>query len=783
MKKKNIKIIKGVLAVGAALGAFGSVTAVFAFVYLSSNLPSVKEINNQSAAESTKIYDREDKIILYEIHGAQKRTTILFEKIPDSIKQATISIEDANFYKNPAFDWRGILRAVWVNVSRGGAFQGGSTITQQLAKNAFLSPERTIVRKIKELILASRLEKYYSKDEILNLYLNQVPYGSNVYGVDAAAQFYFSKDAEDLNLNESAMLAALTKAPTFYSPWGSNSAALVIRKNLVLQRMNELGYITKEQFDAAKNEKLKIASQSAGGIKAPHFSLYIQDYLNKKYGESFVQKAGLKVTTTLDWDLQQIGEQAVKEGVRRNAELYKGNNAALSAIDPKTGQILVMVGSADYFNTENEGNFNVVAQGLRQPGSAFKPLAYMTAFQEGFTPDTIIWDVPTEFNATGDPEKSYKPGNFDELSIGPVRMKNALAESRNVPAVKTLYLAGVEETIRNAEKFGITTLKDRSRFGLSLVLGGGDVVPLELTGVYGVFATEGIRHQLTPILKITDSKGNVLEEYRDSSERVVEAQYPRLINDILSDSDLRAPLYSSSLSLTQVPGYQVALKTGTTNNYVDAWTFGYTPNLVAGVWVGNNHREPLQKNGGSILAAVPIWNAFFSKAIQKYPPETFNKPEPVSSDIPMVRGELAQGEMHDVLYYLNRLEDPQFKNWEDGITEWLLTSTVDYAKFAAPAGTESIGFLALDVRTPKNGDTLGNNALTVDFLAKSEAPINTAQITLNGNIIDQRNGNLGLELNYRNSFFVNDLRTQNLLEIKITDSGGFSASKSFIIFR
>ena len=379
------------------------------FFYVIRNLPNAEEITQRRVVESTKIYDRTGEVMLYEIHGEEKRTVIAPEDIPDFMRYATVSVEDNAFYSHPAFDWRGIVRSVMVDLLKGGAVQGGSTITQQLARTAFLSPEKTITRKLRELTLAWRLEQYYSKDEILNLYLNQVPYGGNSYGIEAASQTYFNKTAKDLTLGETAMLASLTKAPTYYSPWGSHTDELEERRKFVLKRMRELGYIDEEQLVAAVENPPKVAAQPTAGIKAPHFVFYVQDYLAKKYGEELLEVGGLKITTTLDWELQKIAEEAVENGVKRNSELYGGENGALVVGDPTTGQILVMVGSYDYFaepkpkgctpgkNCKFEGNFNVAAQGLRQPGSALKPFVYLTAFQKGFTPETIIWDVLTEF--------------------------------------------------------------------------------------------------------------------------------------------------------------------------------------------------------------------------------------------------------------------------------------------------------------------------------------------------------------------------------------------------
>ncbi len=768
-----------------------AVAGLSLFLYISSSLPSVEEINNRQVIESTKIYDRTGATLLYEIHGEEKRTTVSDAEIPQSIKNATISVEDASFYTEPAFDWRGILRAIYVDITRGKALQGGSTITQQLAKKAFLTDDRTIIRKLKELLLAIRLDKIYTKDQILDLYLNQIPYGSNTYGIESAASTFFGIHAKDLDLAQSALLASLPNAPSYYSPYGSHVDELMSRKNFVLKRMNELGYITSAQLKAAQNEKIQFQDRSSGGIKAPHFVTYVQDYLNSKYGEDYVRTAGLRVTTTLDWDLEQIAEKAVKNGVARNTSLYGGTNGALVAIDPKTGQILSMVGSADYFDLANEGNFNVAAQGLRQPGSTFKPFAYLTAFQKGLTPDTIVWDTPTEFDTTHNPDNSYAPNNNDGLFLGPIKLKDALASSRNVPSVKTLYLAGVKNTIDNATKFGISTLTDPNRYGLSLVLGGGEVTLLDMTGAYGVFATEGTKNTPTSILKIEDKDGNTLEEYQDQSEKVVDPQYPRLIDDILSDTNLRSGLFHTNLNLTQVPGYQIALKTGTTNDFVDAWTMGFTPNLVVGVWAGNNHREPLKSKAGSVLAAVPIWHDFISQALatNKFPNETFTPPDPIQVENPTVRGELVtdpNGQYHDLLYYLNRLNDPQYQNWEDGVKLWLTTNSVDPSKFAAapPPSYDTItpqGNLQITIKSPQNGDTVSGSQISVNADVTGSTPISKIELYFNGALIDTRLGNGSPLYSYSIQFSPASFNPQNLLTIKAADDSS-TASKDIILY-
>lgn len=810
--KKNIasmKLINKFVLVLAALLVFG----VGFFFYIIRTLPTTEEITQRQIIESTKIYDRTGESLLYEIHGEEKRTVISFDRIPDVMKEATISIEDNSFYSHPAFDWKGILRAIFVDITTGTRAQGASTITQQLAKTAFLTSEKTITRKIRELALAWKLEKYYTKDQIFNLYLNQVPYGGNVYGIEVASQTYFNHGAEELSLGEAAMLAALTRAPSYYSPWGSHTDELEDRRKLVLKRMLDLGYIDGAQYTLASNNKPKVVPRAASSIKALHFVFYVQDYLREKYGEDALEIGGLKVTTTLDWDLQQAAELAIKNGVKRNSELYGGENAALVAEDPTTGQVLAMVGSKDYFadpvpkgcvpgkDCKFEGNFNVATQGQRQPGSALKPFVYMTLFQQGFLPETILWDVPTEFaagrsdcpvdiNFKNNNTKCYHPQNFDGKFRGPVMAKEALAQSINVPAVKALYLAGLKNVLDNFSAFGVTTLSDPNRFGLSLTLGGGEVKLTELVGAYSVLANDGIYHKQVVVLKVEDKSGNVLEEYKDDNKRVVDANYPRLINDILSDVNLRAPLYSTSIGLTLVPGHQVALKTGTTNDYKDAWTIGFTPDLVAGIWVGNNNQKPLTSRGGSVLAAVPIWHEFMAKALANRPLVTFPKPDPESSSNPTVRGELVLGEYHEILYYLGKVNDPQFNNWEGGVKKWLLTNQVDINKFKTTTSAPIIGAvpspptgdMGVTINGPDNGGFV-TDTIVVNASAYSNNKITKVEVYLNDVLVDSRLGDLGQSYKYIASLKPNNLDLQNILTVRVTDANGAQSSKQLILYK
>jgi len=724
------------------------VIGVIAFVYVLRDLPNPQSLAERNLAESTKIYDRTGKITLYDVHGEEKRTVIPFEEIPQFIKDATITVEDNNFYHHFGLDIRGIARSVFNNIIGKTILGkktsvGGSTITQQFIKNAILTSEKTYVRKIKEAILAIEIEMKYSKNEILGFYLNQVPYGSNTYGVEAAAQTFFNKNAKDLTLGESALLSALTQAPSYYSPYGSHFETTKARQEYVLQRMNELGYITKEQMENAKNEKLIFASPQSG-MKAPHFVMYIKEYLEDKYGKNYIEEAGLKVYTTLDWDLQQIAEQAVKNGAETNGKKYNAQNAALAATDPKTGQILAMVGSKNYRaesfpegctpgkNCLFEPYVNVTTS-PRQPGSSFKPFAYAMAFQKGFTPDTMLFDLKTEFNPNCSSDATqkkdqyglecYHPKNYDNKFRGPISMKSSLAQSLNIPSVKTLYLAGVNETINLAQDMGIETLKDRSRFGLSLVLGGGEVRLLEETAAFGVFAADGIKNPIKAILKIENNKGEIIEQYKNEPQKILDPQIARLISDILSSEDARAPIFGYK-SYLYINGIPVAAKTGTTQEYRDGWTVGYTPSLAVGVWTGNNDNTSINREPGAVIAA-PIWNEFIKKSYAKKlelktstkpenyfdlpgQPEEFTRPNPVIANkdvlsgnyitalrarIDKVSGKLATNltppdtieektypQIHCILEYVNRddpqgdsngKEDPQFKNWEQSVLGWV----------------------------------------------------------------------------------------------------------------
>lgn len=606
------------LAAGLALAMVVGATTLFA--YYSRDLPTPGKISRRAVIQSTEILDRNGRP-LYEVHGEQNRRVIPLTEIPLDMQRATLAAEDKDFYAHLGFDLRGIARAVLVDVFTGSKSQGGSTITQQFVKNALLTGQKSITRKIKELILSIEIESIYSKDEILAFYLNEIPYGATEYGVAAASQRFFGKDAKELTLAEAALLASIPKAPTYYSPYGSHRDDLIGRQQFILDRMASLGFITIDQATAAKQQTLTFQDRR-DGILAPHFALYVRELLVDEYGEEFVQEGGLKVTTTLDLDLQQQAEQAITDNTKRY-EAKGATNAALVTIDPRTGQVLAMVGSHDYFDTAHDGNVNVVLA-QRQPGSSFKPIVYATGFKQRYSPAFPLWDVPTDFG-------NYQPNNYDGGFRGPVSVRFALANSLNIPAVKMLALVGLDEALKTARELGIQTLTDRDRYGLSLVLGGGEVRLLDLTGAYAAFANRGEVRDMTVILSIQDQRGTMIKEYNPNrgKRQALDPQVAYLISDVLSDNTARSAIFGSRNFLT-LPDRPVAAKTGTTQEFRDAWTVGYTPSLATGVWVGNNDNTPMKAGADGSVVAAPIWNQFMRTALAETPVESFERPSGIT---------------------------------------------------------------------------------------------------------------------------------------------------------
>lgn len=685
-------------------------------------LPDISTFEARKIANSSKITDRTGEIVLYDIHQSVRRTEVPLEAMSENIKNAVISIEDTHFYEHNGIRPTSIARAVFSTITTGSFSQGGSTITQQIIKNTLLNTDKSITRKLKEWVLAVRLERHFSKEQILQIYLNDAPFGSTIYGVEEASQAFYSKAAIDLSVGESAYLAAMLPAPSYYSPFGPHKDRLNARKNLVLRKMLEYGRITESQYQAGLTEVVTFNQAASNSIKAPHFVFSILDYLQDKYGEDVMESGGFTIKTTLDYDLQVMAEKIITEQAPKNMSQYRASNSALTAIDPTTGQILAMVGSRSYFDKEIDGAFNV-ATAQRQPGSSFKPFVYATAFAKGYTPETILFDVPTEFstNCTAyrapkpgyTQEDCYNPSNFDNKFKGPLSLRSALAESRNIPSVKLLYLVGVDEAVKTAHALGITTLNNPAEIGLSLVLGGGEVSLLEMTSAYGVFANSGVRNPTTGILEVRDRTGNIIEAYEQNSTQVMDKNVVLTLNDVLSDPIARTPTFGSAIT---IPG--VAVKTGTTNDNKDAWIIGYTPTLAVGVWSGNNDNKSMVSGGSAISG--PIWKAFMTEALQKIPAVAFEQyiPDPELSTLkPVLRGEWMGNQtveidrvtglratnntpveariervitdVQDILYWVdkenprgpaptNPSRDPQFNLWNPAVQTWWQNNAGNY---------------------------------------------------------------------------------------------------------
>ncbi len=596
------------------------------------DLPSPTALNSATIPQSTQIFDRNGKL-LYTVYAEKNQTFLPLSQIPKHMQQATIAIEDKDFYKHGAIDIRGIARAAYSTIVHK-QLQGGSTLTQQLVKTSLLTLDRTITRKVKEIVLAFATELIYPKDKILEMYLNQVPYGGTSSGVEAASQAYFNKHAKKLTLPEAALLAALPEAPSTFSPNGAHPELAKARQKQVLINMEEQGYITKKQRDEAIAAPLNIQPVS-NNIKAPHFVLYVKELLEKKYGERVVAEGGLKVKTSLDLDIQNFAQDAVATEVAELKNLRVGNGAAVIT-NPGTGEILAMVGSKDYFDTEGDGNVNITTAS-RQPGSSIKPINYALGLIKGYTAATPFVDKQICFpSGSGAP---YCPVNYDGKFHGVILMREALGNSINIPAVKMLKLNGVTDMLATASAMGIKSLSvnDASHYGLSLTLGGGEVTMLEMATAYGVFANQGYRIDLHPILKVTDSKGKVLEEYTPPpspifGKKVLSSAVAYITSQMLLDNNARTLAFGPSSSL-KVGNKPVSVKTGTTNDYRDNWTIGYTPSALVAVWVGNNDNTPMGGLVSGITGAAPIWNTLMSHILKDKTPEWPQKPDGVIAKV------------------------------------------------------------------------------------------------------------------------------------------------------
>ena len=716
------------------LAAFIIISAVGLIWISTLEIPDLSAFEERRVLQSTKIYDRTGEILLYDLHQDVRRTIVPFDEMSPFVRNATIAIEDDQFYNHIGIDFMAIIRSMVINLQKTGdpfSGVGGSTITQQVIKNSVLDRDKNLTRKVKEAILSIKLERVMEKDQILEVYLNEAPYGGTIYGVEEAAQSFFGKKAIDLTLPEAAYLAAIPQAPTYFSPYGSHRADLDERQQLVLDRMRLNGFITVDQYNEAKDTTIEFQPQAVTGIRAPHFVMYVVEQLAEKYGEEAMAEQGFRIITTLDWDLQKEAEKIVAQKVASNTEKYNATNGGLVAVDPKTGDLLTMVGSRDYFSEDIDGNFNVTLA-PRQPGSSIKPFVYANAFRKGYLPQTVLFDVPTQFSPQCEPDSQssespcYAPQNYNHKFVGPISMRNALAQSLNIPAVKTLYLAGLKDTLKFAADMGLTTLNDPDRYGLTLVLGGGEVRLVDMTYAYSVFANAGLKTEPRTILKVEDSRGNVIDEPEVQTHRVLEENVAYMISDVLSDNVARTPLWGN-WSIVNFGERDVAVKSGSTNNLRDAWIMGYAPNIAVGAWCGNNDNAAMG-GGLSGLITTPMWRAFMDVALAKLPNEEFPEPEINTDGLkPVLRGEYIDtaalleamqskqaaeetnntrpnrnnrndtnedeinsqtidvaavyNNIHSILHFVNRddptggypanpASDPQYENWEYGVQKW-----------------------------------------------------------------------------------------------------------------
>lgn len=774
---------KSVFSFKSFLMKWGIISIIFVIIFgtgytlwISKDLPDPNRLTDRQVDQSTKIYDRTGEHLLYEIFAEKRRTLVDLEDIPQAVIDGVVSTEDTKFYEHKGIRPLSILRAAVMGLLPGRRASGTSTLTQQLVKNAILTNERSISRKIKEAILSVRLEQKYSKDQILKIYFNEIPYGSTNYGVEAASQNYFGKSVSDLTLDESAILAGLPKAPSKYL---RDHKALKNRRDFVLRRMFEEGKITEKQKNDAQAKPINL-EQRFDNITAPHFVLYVKDQLIDQFGENVVNTGGLKVITTLDFEKQKAADNAVKEVGTKVLEEAEANNTALVAIDPKNGHVLSMVGSYDFFDDDISGKFNVATLGKRQPGSSFKPIIYAAALEKGFTPGTILYDVVTDF-ATGG--KSYRPKNYDLQEHGPVTMRQALQGSLNIPAVKALYLVGAKKGVEFAERLGYSTLS-KGDFGLSLVLGGGEVQLLEHVSAFGAFANEGVLHKPVTILQVEDNLGDVLFTWKNKKgEKVLEKEYAHMISDVLSDDAARSYAFGSGGVLT-LGDRPVAAKTGTTNGYVDAWTVGYTPSLVAGVWAGNTDNKPMKRGYGGSKVAAPIWNAFMREALALTSIELFPEMPEIKTDKPVLKGveggsvEVSINRItgrrassstpehlivkkqfiqpHSILHYVDKdnpqgpepkdpSKDSQYQIWEDAIKDWIKRKQEEdpdwQVSFGEPPTEQDDEYSlelvpSLEVIYPAPGTVLTSRNIDTDIRASAPRGVSKVIYKIDGAPID-----------------------------------------------
>ena len=764
---------------------FGLVSATVlvavVFTLFSIGLPDPGKVKRDTGF-STVIADRTGNNVLYDLYTDQDRKYVDFTSLPEYLKQATIAVEDKDFYKHQGFDPLAIPRII-KNVIVNRRLIGGSTLTQQLVKQVLLTNDRNVVRKIKEFILATKIEKQYSKDEILRMYLNESPYGGSAIGVAAAAQQYFGKEVKDLTLTESVIIAGLPQAPSRYSPYGSNTKAFIPRATEVARRMREDGYITKDQEQkvVAEFNEIKFKGMSSK-INAPHFVMYVKQLLEEMYGSNVLESGGYKVVTSLDWGLQQKAEMIVKEEVDKVSRSLNISNGSSVILDTNTGEILSMVGSINYFDASIDGQVNVATR-LRQPGSSIKPLVYATAFLKGYSPSSVIADVETEFPGKDD-KTPYTPKNYDGKEHGLMHLREALGSSINIPAVKLLALVGVPEVLGQGYKMGLTSLEPtretQQRVGLSMALGGAEVKLLELASAYSAFANSGTKVTPIAILKIMDRQGKTIYENKPvGSVKVLDEKVAFLVNSVLSDNNARLLTFSAN-SYLNLGSRAVAVKTGTTNDLRDNWTIGWTKDTIVGVWVGNNDNEKMKNVASGVSGAAPIWRRQMLEVLSVRPDKPFTPPAGVSQvEIDKISGypahdgfasykdwfvngsvptgadpihtrlkvcksdnnrladavAISQGNYDQKEFVVIKEKDPLTAKdlWQKGIDLWTLKQTDPmYRPPTETCNSET----SMDVRIISPGDKsrVDGEEVTIRFSVASNKPVIKAELSIDGTV-------------------------------------------------
>lgn len=818
----------GLLKHGLLVG-FGGLFLLFGLLFIwimTQPIPDIDSFQSRKLSNSTTLLDRTGEVILYDIGESSDRTPVPSSEMSQNIKNAIIAIEDTEFYTHHGVRFDSTIRAVLATIqSKIGLptqTQGGSTITQQLVKNTILTSDQSVTRKLKEWFLAFRLEQGYSKDEILAMYLNEVPFGGTIYGVETAAQTYFGVHASELSITQSAYLAALPNAPSLLNPYGKNRNKLDERKNVVLRRMYELNFITPDEYARARSEVVEFKPKRESSAKAIHFVEYIRNILENQYGENALTSQGYTVTTTLDWDIQKKAEDIVREQALKNEQEWDAENAGAIVLNAKTAEILAMVGSRGYEDPDIDGKFNVTLA-HRQPGSSFKPIVYATAFEQGFTPETKLFDVRTQFSESCEPNDfttstdgtCYAPENYDAQYVGPVSLRSALTQSRNVPAVKLLYLVTPNSALRLAKSLGLRTLGEANRYGLSLVLGGGEVRLLDMAGAYAAFANEGKYHQPVGILKITNKDGDVLYEHTETpGDSIISPQSARQLSSVLSDTTGHTARGYMSFGTGRV----AAAKTGTTNNNRDAWLIGYTPQIVTAVWVGNNNNTPMKK---SSTIAGPTWHQIMASALSKYPFTPFTEPAPADSTLPPVlRGywygnesfivdtisgglatqytppetkkEVVMPKPGTILQFVtpgkptqaptNPNNDPQYTRWQYGVNRWIQNNPWVVPGIPnKPDFTDSVHTPEKQPRiTIKNsaelGSVHGGTDIQIELETNSHYPITKGTVSIGGVIITEFSG----AQNRITVSVPNETHSRSTITVEVVDSVYNRASNSIV---